>query len=218
MKIFSLVAFVLCAAPVANADGTLAIVVNPVNGGFSTLQLVEKGGVRQGTVNGVTVASQLKGNTLYLQTGDFTETLSLTKEQGNIHYQGILDQCSELSDFWYYPGTNGYEIKGSVAGSQFDLYYDQTKGVLDLNWDDKADNATFDIELKKTSATEAGSCSGDMTVTVTPQDGGPPDVEQLATLFCHSSGSLADALFDSPNDAIAWLIHINVQPANNPEP
>jgi hypothetical protein len=196
----------------AKADGTFGLVLQGENG-ISTLQLVEKGGVRQGTLDGETVASQRQGNQLVLATGSQKETLTATPQGNNVQYKGMLDGASEASNFMYYPGSNGYEIKGQIAKTKFDLTVDQKKGELYLSWHDDQDDVTYDIALQKTSSTEAGSCKGNMQAA--SSDGDPTTPQDMATLECHSAGTLLDALFNNPEDAIAWLIHPNVMPGGS---
>jgi hypothetical protein len=199
----------------AQADGSLSLSYRGQQG-FSLLQIVEQNGVKQGTVDGMAIGSIRRAKELDTALGNDRGMFDITIDSGGntVYYNGYFSP-EATSHVTYYKDKDGYRLSGDVGGTQYDVQV--IKDNFSLYWKDSSQGQEIDyeIDLSRTPTTEPGSCTGKFTATA------GIDYEELAQVFCHSDGTMADSIFSNPDDVIAFIVQLQVPPPSqdpNPDP
>jgi hypothetical protein len=187
----------------AFAEGDLRLSVTG-SGNFLQLQVHEHNGAREGNVTatwgGGYVYAKTGDQQLLLTMGDIDNPLQMHSMGKSTLYAGTRWWTRFThSQFKHVPnGEKGFRIFGKIGLTSFTLDSNFKKKTLTLDWDN--------VYLTIAQTEEPGTCKGELWGA----DGGQS--EKLGTLHCESSGKLQDAIFKNPDDAIAWLIHLFINP------
>jgi len=198
----------------AFAEGKLGYSIR-TRDGFFRIDIQENNSVREGVWTSTGSRIYL---TAYRQDGWLVMPFAQFKNDA-------LEVIEYNENRWSYRGFLFTAITTNI-----DLYKDAKKGIIrmvgkigdnlnfnyrtDINkkgqksaylyWNEGSNQPEFSIAIKFTSDKNPGSCTGELRVNIT----------KIGRFNCTSSGKLQDAFFTSPDDIVAWLVHLIVIPSD----
>jgi hypothetical protein len=189
----------------AHAEGTLSFTMQ--NGdGFQKLEVTETKGVREGSFysgsNKVPLKSYKESNQLVMKFGKDTDYLDIKEFASYVRYTGTFWQGKQTSIDSFNRAFNGFQIKGKIGDTDFDVVSTPLTKTITMKWDKFFLSISADPNPRKSD----GSCRGTLSSET------PERSVEVAKFICKSSGSLKDALFKSDQDVLFWLVHLFILP------